>query len=310
MQEASGRIVVLGTGGTIAGEARRPGNPLQYEAGSLGLRELLVTVAGLPSGRLVVEDVARVDSKDMGWEVWRLLARRCAHWLAQPDVRALVVTHGTDTLEETAWLLQRVLAPAKPVVLASAMRPATDPRADGPQNLRDALAVGATPGAAGVLAVCAGQVHGAADVRKVHPLRLDAFGSGDAGPVAAVKDGAVHLIARWPSTAPQPGLLDKLLAAPQPWVEVVHSHAAACAKAVQVLVQAGVQGLVVAATGNGTVHAALEPALLEAMAHGVRVVRSTRCLEGAVVAQAAGAIPAHPLTPDKARVDLMLDLLA
>lgn len=309
MQEANGRIVVLGTGGTIAGEALDPRNPLQYQAGSLGLEQLLARVSGLPSARLVVEDVARVDSKDMDWEVWRLLARRCAHWLAQPGVRGLVVTHGTDTLEETAWLLQRVLAPARPVVLASAMLPATDPRTDGPRNLRDAVAVAGAPDAAGVLAVCAGQVHGAREVRKVHPVRLDAFGSGDAGPLATVKDGAVRLLREWPSSTPEPGLLDKLLAAPQPWVEVVHSHAGATRKAVDLLVQAGVQGMVVAATGNGTVHAALQPALLEAMARGVRVVRGTRCLEGSVVAQPADPVPAHPLTPAKARVDLLLDLL-
>lgn len=309
MQEVNGGIVVLGTGGTIAGEAPDHGSPLQYQAGSLGLEQLLASVAGLPSDRLVVEDVARVDSKDMDWEVWRLLARRCAHWLAQPGVRGLVVTHGTDTLEETAWLLQRVLAPARPVVLASAMLPATDPRADGPQNLRDAVAVASAPGAAGVLAVCADQVHGAREVRKVHPTRLDAFGSGDAGPLATVKDGAVRLLREWPSSAPERGLLDKLLSASQPWVEVVHSHAGASRKAVDMLVQAGVQGIVVAATGNGTVHAALEPALQDAMARGVRVVRGTRCLEGSVIAPPADPIPAHPLTPTKARVDLMLDLL-
>ena len=108
------------------------------------------------------------------------LAARVAHHLARDEVAGVVITHGTDTLEETAYFLQRVLAPAKPVVLTAAMRPATAPSADGPQNLLDAVRVAALPGACGVLACIAGTVHAGDQVRKIHPYRVDAFDSGDA----------------------------------------------------------------------------------------------------------------------------------
>ncbi|NUO74133.1 MAG: asparaginase, partial [Frateuria sp.] len=238
-------------------------------------------------------------------------AERCRHWLDQPQVQAVVVTHGTDTLEETAWFLQRVLAPAKPVVLASAMRPASAPAPDGPQNIADAFTVATTQGARGVVAVCAGAVHGAADVRKVHPYRLDAFGSGDAGPIAYVEAGAVRQLRPWPAPSDAAGLFKRAASEEKwPWVEIVHSHAGVDVRAVQALVAAGLQGLVVAATGNGSVHAALEQALLRAKEQGVRVVRSSRCLEGPVIAQAQDSLPASPLTPAKARVELLLQLLA
>ena len=305
------QIVVLATGGTIAGRAARAGDVLGYRAGEVGVGELL---AGLPAPEGVVvtgEQVAQVDSKDMDFALWRRLAERCRHWLQQSQVRAVVVTHGTDTLEETAWFLQRVLAPAKPVVLASAMRPASAPVPDGPQNIADAFTVATTPGARGVVAVCAGEVHGAADVRKVHPYRLDAFGSGDAGPIAYVEADAVRQLRPWPAPSESAGLFERVARAEQwPWIEIVHSHAGADGRAVQALVAAGVQGLVVATTGNGTVHAALEQALLLAKEQGVRVVRSSRCLEGPVIAQSRDALPASPLTPAKARVELLLSLLA
>lgn len=305
------QIVVLATGGTIAGRADRAGNALGYRAGEIGVEELL---AGLPAPEgvaITAEQVAQVDSKDMDFALWHKLAMRCRHWLDRPQVQALVITHGTDTLEETAWFLQRVLAPGKPVVLASAMRPATALAPDGPQNLADAFAVARTTGAQGVLAVCGGTVHGAADVRKVHPYRLDAFGSGDAGPLAHVEEGTVRPLRPWPASGAAAGLYERVSATKQwPWVEIVHSHAGADARVVEALQAAGVQGLVVATTGNGTVHAALEKALLRAQAAGVRVVRSSRCLEGPIVAQSGDSLASTPLTPAKARVDLLLSLLA
>src|SRR6185369_11858807 len=138
-----------------------------------------------------------------------------------------VVTHCTDTLEETAWFLQRVLAPAKPLVLTAAMRPATALLRDGPQNLLDAVTVAAWPGACGVVAVLAGVVHGAREVRKVHPYRVDAFASGDAGPIGWVEEGELRRVGEWPhgdalglARLPAPGR-------PWPRVEIVTSHAGA-----------------------------------------------------------------------------------
>lgn len=304
------RIVLLGTGGTIAGGGE-PGADLGYVAGQIGVEDLLSGVPELARVPVACEQVAQIDSKDMDFGVWQLLAARCAHWLAQPDVAGIVVTHGTDTLEETAWFLQRVLAPAKPVVITCAMRPATALVPDGPQNLVDAFTLARHPGARGVLAVCAGVVHGAAEVRKVHTWRLDAFGSGDAGPLGYVEAGRVRQLREWPRGSADPALLQAVgRERDWPWVEIVTNHAGAGSRSVDALVAAGVQGLVVAGTGNGSLNAAMEQALLRAAGRGLRVVRSTRCLEGEVIAQAGDALPALPLTPVKARVDLLLELLA
>src|SRR6478752_9430655 len=191
MQVNTGKIVVLGTGGTIAGRGATPDDNVGYTAAQVGVGDLLQGVA-VPAGIAVLhEQVAQVDSKDMDFAVWRALAVRCAHWLGQADVRGVVVTHGTDTMEETAFFLHAVLAPAKPLVLTGAMRPATAAVPDGPQNLADALAVAATGGAVGVSVVFAGAIHGAEDVAKQHPYRLDAFGSGDAGAIGYIEEGRV-----------------------------------------------------------------------------------------------------------------------
>ena len=305
-------IVILATGGTIAGTSAEAGDNVGYTAAQRSVADLLAAVpglAGLPGLRIEAEQVAQLDSKDMDIATWQRLAQRVAARLAQPEVQGLLITHGTDTLEETAWLLQRVLAPAKPVVLVAAMRPATALLADGPQNLLDALAVLRSPGAQGVLAVLAGRVHAAGLVRKVHTYRPDAFDSGDAGPLGVVEEGALRRFQPWPDTGPALG--QALLAAPAadwPWVEIVHSHAAAGPRAIAALLAAGVQGLVLAATGNGSVHRALQAALDQAAAAGVPVWRCTRCAAGVLVGADTG--PAAALSPWQARLELTLSLLA
>ena len=306
-------LVILGTGGTIAGTAADAGDNVGYTAAQRSvvdlLADLLVAVPGLAGQQIQAGQVAQIDSKDMDIATWQQLAQRAAAHLARPGVQGLVITHGTDTLEETAWLLQRVLAPTKPVVLVAAMRPATALMADGPQNLRDAVAVLRTPGAQGVLAVLAGRVHAAGRVRKVHTYRLDAFDSGDAGPLGVVEEGVLRRFQPWPDSGPALGLA--LLAVPAaewPWVEIVHSHAGAGPRAITALLAAGVRGLVLAATGNGTVHRALQPALDQATAAGVPVWRCTRCAGGVLVGADPG--PAAAMSPWQARVDLMLMLLA
>ncbi len=227
MQSLSSRLVVLATGGTIAGRADSAQDNVGYRSAQLGVADLLQAVPGAGALAVEGEQVAQLDSKDMDAATWQRLARRVAHHLARPEVRGLVITHGTDTLEETAWLLQRVLAPHKPVVLTAAMRPATSLQADGPQNLADALVVAAADGAAGVLAVLAGRVLAAGDVRKVHSWRLDAFDAGDAGPVAAIEQGRLRLWRPWP--AGQALGLARVDGDPSawPWVEIVTSHAGA-----------------------------------------------------------------------------------
>jgi len=306
------KIAVLGTGGTLAGTAADPRDNLGYRAGELPIAAVLASIAALRDLPLASEDVAQIDSKDMSLEVWRRLAQRCAHWLAQDDIAGLVIGHGTDTLEETAFFLQTVLAPVKPVVLACAMRPATALVPDGPQNLVDAVAVATAPGARGVVAVCAGTIHGAHDVAKQHTWRLDAFTSGDAGPLGYVEERSVRLVRGWPDTPAMPGAFERVVAATRwPRVEIVVSHAGAGGALVEALVAQGVDGLVVAATGNGTVHADLEAALVAARTRGVKVVRASRCAQGRVQATAQDRLPhAGALSPVKARIGLLLELLA
>ncbi len=301
-------VVVLGTGGTIAGTAVDASDNVGYIAGQRAVADLLNAVPALAALPLQAEQVAQLDSKDMDAATWQRLAQRLAHHLAQPDVAGVVVTHGTDTLEETAWLLHRVLAPAKPVVLVAAMRPATALAADGPQNLLDAVAVAATPGARGVLVVLAGRVHTADAVRKVHPYRPDALDSGDAGPLGVVEEGRLRRFREWPTGTPLGLQVLAGDAAHWPWVEIITSHAGARGDGVRALRAAGVQGLIVAATGNGTVHQALAQALDEASAAGLPVWRCTRCASGVLVGSAAG--PAGAMSPWQARIELLLTLLA
>ncbi|MBX9870468.1 MAG: asparaginase [Burkholderiaceae bacterium] len=317
MQAVGQKIVVLGTGGTIAGLAQGAA-PGRYLAAQKPVDALLADVA-VPGGLTVqAEQVAQIDSKDMALAVWQALLRACRLHLDRADVQGLVITHGTDTLEETAWLLQALLAPRKPVVLTCAMRPSDAPDADGPRNLADALAVAADPGASGVLAVCAGRILGAQEVQKLHSSRLDAFGSGEAGDIGRVLAGRVQWLRDRPVSTPR-AVLDAVLAAPAlPRVEIVLSHAAACGATVDALVDpeaavrhgaAPVRGLVLAGTGGGTLHREIEAAARRAQAAGVRVVRSTRCADGWPQPRADDVFPALPLSPVKARLALMLDLL-
>jgi L-asparaginase len=201
VQNIEQTVVILGTGGTIAGTAKNAADNVGYSAAQIGVAQLLAALPALAGLALDAEQVSQIDSKDMGFVVWRVLALRVAHHLARPEVAGVVVTHGTDTLEETAYFLQRVLAPTKPVVLTAAMRPATALLADGPQNLLDAVSVARSAGASGVVAVLAGEVHSGLDVRKRHTYRLAAFGSGDAGPIAQVEEGRLRLHRPWPKSA-------------------------------------------------------------------------------------------------------------
>jgi len=316
MQSPAATIVVLGTGGTIAGEAASPDDDLGYRSASLPVTAL-VGALQLPAAVAVEsEQVAQLDSKDMDFATWRALAVAIEHHLARAEVVGVVVTHGSDTLEETAFFLDRVVAPTKPVVLTAAMRPATSRQADGARNLRDAGVVATARGARGVVAVVAGVVHSARDVRKIHPQRLDAFGSGDAGPLGVVVDGVLAMRRPWPVAADAAVDVAQLPSADAawPWVEIVTSDAGADARALRALVAAGCAGIVVATTGNGTVHRGLEAALADAAARGATVLRATRCLAGAIV-DPAPAVPetlpsAGAMTPQQARVELIVRLLA
>jgi L-asparaginase len=371
IEKHGGKVVVLGTGGTIAGTASSPQDNVDYTAAQVGVAELVAAIPALQTllaGQgvaLECEQVAQLDSKNMGYAVWRQLAVRVQHHLTQADVRGVVITHGTDTLEETAYFLHRVLqrdphphthhemslqppaTPAagseKPIVLTCAMRPASSADADGPQNLLDAVTVvlsGAeSPVVSGVTVVCAGQIHSALHVQKIHTYRLDAFDSGDAPPMGLIRSGSLileekvtespvrqahtaikNVAKNWPVTSGfSAGFVPPALPGlPWPRVEIVFNHVEGSALLVDALLAqnaAGqvekLRGIVVAATGNGTLHHALEAALLRAQASGVAVVRATRCAYGQVM-PTAGDVFAHSggLSPVKARIALMLSLLA
>ena len=304
-------VVILGTGGTIAGRSASASDNIGYTAAQVGVAQLVSDIPAIAAfGPVSTEQVCQVDSKDMSFSLWVRLAGRVRHFLAQDDVQGIVITHGTDTLEETAYFLQAVCQPAKPVVLTCAMRPATSLAPDGSQNVLDAVAVARHPGACGVVAVCAGVIHSALDVQKVHPYRLDAFRSGDAGPIGYVEEGCLRLLRSW--SFPQASLGFDALQAMVDWprVEVIMSYAGASAAIVQALVDQGVRGLVVAATGNGTLHHDLEAGLRMAQAAGVWVVRATRCSDGPILPLPGAAFAdSKGLGPAKARIALMLDLM-
>ena len=303
----SATVVVLGTGGTIAGTAASSASHTGYEAGALTAEQLLAAVPALQGQALETGTVARLDSCDMDHATWALLAQRVAAQLARSEVRGVVITHGTDTLEETAYFLHRSVAAAKPVVLTAAMRPATALSADGPQNLYDAVQLAREPDAHGVMVAFGGRVFSAVDLRKVHGYRVEAFDAGDAGVLAQFEDGRLRRFRAWPEGG---GDAAALLARPVeacPRVEIVFSHAGASGTLLDAAVAAGARGVVIAGTGNGTVHDSLVQAARRAQARGVVVWRTSRCLLGGVVGDTADGLPsAGPLTPMQARVALML----
>lgn len=325
-KQSAKKLWVLGTGGTIAGTASSSSDSVGYKAAQVSVAALLSTLPDLQrvlhGQMLCSEQVAQVDSKDMSFDILLTLAQRVAHHLAKADVSGVVITHGTDTLEETAYFLQAVLPPklilTKPVVLTCAMRPTSALTPDGPQNLMDAVAVALTPCAHGVVAVCAGTVHAALEVQKTHTYKLDAFTSGDVGPLAYVEDGSVRLMRNWPLTLAGKGWVDmKKIADAVEWprVEIVMNYAGGSAGVVDALLQprsgvAPLRGLVVAGTGNGTAHHDLEAALRRAQHAGVKVVRSTRCATGRVLPMADSEFAdSDGLSPVKARIALMLALI-
>jgi L-asparaginase len=291
------KIVVLATGGTIAGLARDTSKPQNYTAGQVGVADLLQGVAA-DGVELMTEQVAQIDSKDMSFVVWQNLLGRVVHWLGQDDVQGVVITHGTDTLEETAYFLQTVLQPTKPVAMTCAMLPANAPDSDGPGNLNDALTWVQQPNASGVSVVCAGQVHAGNTVQKSHSHQRNPFTS---------QIGVAH-----PQALRVPTVTQVLACTHWPRVEWVLNHAGADGRIVRVLMAHDApQGWVVAGTGNGTLHHDLEAALLDAQKQGAQVLRTSRCAQGGVQSRDADALPhAGGLTAVQARVALLLHLLA
>jgi len=309
------RIVVLATGGTIAGAAPDATRTAGYQAGVVGVGQLLDAVPGLGAiARIHAEQVASIDSKDLSLALWTQLAQRANALLASDDVDGVVITHGTDTLEETAYLLHLTVKSAKPVVMTAAMRPSSALSADGPLNLLNAVTVAADPTSAGqgVLVAFNNRIHCARDVTKISTYAVDAFQSPEIGALGWVQDGRVELQRRALRLHTVASAFD--IGASWPPVDIVASYAGVSRVAVDALVAAGVRGLVVAGTGNGSIHATLQQALAEAAARGVAIVRASRTgsghvmRDGAAPDDALGFVSAGTLNPYKARVLLMLAL--
>ncbi|SAL42586.1 asparaginase [Caballeronia telluris] len=315
--ESLPRIAVLATGGTIAGQAGDASKTAGYKAGVVGVDKLLEAVPALSQvARIHAEQVASIDSKDMSIALWVTLAARINELLVTDHIDGVVITHGTDTLEETAYLLHLTVKSDKPVVLTAAMRPSSALSADGPLNLLNAVTVAAHASAAkqGVLVAFNNQIHCARDVTKTSTYAVDAFRSPEIGALGWVQDGRVEFqrkALRRHTSQSQFDLRNAL-----PAVEIVASYAGASRAAIDAFVATGVKGLVIAGTGNGSIHASLHQALADATKKGVAVVRSSRVGSGHVMRNGAasddslGSVSAGTLNPYKARVLLMLALAA
>ncbi|MDB6092767.1 MAG: L-asparaginase, type [Verrucomicrobia bacterium] len=309
------RIRVLATGGTIAGA--QTGGSRGYQAAAFSIDALIGAVPQLATlARLEVEQVAALGSQDMNESVWLKLAERTAAALAEPDLAAVVITHGTDTMEETGYFLNLVVRSRKPVVLVGAMRPATEISADGPMNLYNAVAVAAHPEASGrgVLVVANDEIHFAREVSKTNTTQVGTFKATDRGLAGLVHAGRLHLYASPVRRHTAESEFDVAAGSTLPRVEIVYAYAGMGRELIDAAVRAGAKGLVVAGVGDGNVNATALAACAAATRSGVAVVRSSRTGGGVVERNIEvnddelGFIAADELNPQKSRVLLMLGL--
>jgi L-asparaginase len=313
-------IRVLATGGTIAG-AQTDGER-GYRAAAFSVDALIAAVPQLAAlAHIEVEQVAAIGSQDMDDATWLRLAARTQAALDSPAVAGVVITHGTDTMEETAFFLNLVVRSEKPVVLVGAMRPATAISADGPMNLYNALAVAAHPATRGrgVLVVANDEIHFAREIAKTNTTQVGTFDSGHRGLAGLVNAGRLHLYAppvRRHTAASEFAPLAAAGAGAQrlPRVDIVYAHAGMGRELIDAAVKAGARGLVIAGMGDGNLGAVALAAAAEAAQAGVAVVRSSRAGGGVVERNievdddALRFIAADELNPQKARVLLLLGL--
>ncbi len=308
---------MLATGGTIAG-AQAAGSGRRYRTAIFSIESLIAAAPGIESlARLEAAHVASIGSQDMGEAVWRALARRTQAALDQPDMAGVVVTHGTDTMEETAYFLNLVIDSPRPVVLVGAMRPATAMSADGPMNLYNAVATAAhsEAGGRGVLVVANDEIHFAREVAKTNTTQVGTFKSTNRGLAGLVSSGRIHFYGS-PVRRHTLGSEFRIRAAGAlPRVEIVYAHAGMGRELIDAAVRGGARGLVIAGVGNGNLGAAALRAAAAASRAGLAVVRSSRTGGGIVERNIEvdddrnGFIAADELNPQKARILLMLGLM-
>jgi L-asparaginase len=307
---------LVATGGTIAG-AQASSAEHGYTAGAFTVDVLIKAVPGLGDvADITGEQLVKIGSQDMSDAVWLKLAKRVGELLRADDVDGVVITHGTDTMEETSYFLDLVLKSDKPVVLVGSMRPATAISADGPMNLYNAVAVAADPGAKGrgVLVVLNDQIHAARDVYKTNTTQVDTFKSPDRGPAGLVDTGHASFFEAPAGrhTVRSEFSVDGVDSLPR--VDIVYAYANMGRELIDAAVNAGAKGLVVAGVGNGNMTAEALDALSDARKKGIVVVRSTRLPSGVVTRNAEvdddklGFVASEELKPSKARVLLKLAL--
>lgn len=315
---AKPKIMILATGGTIAG-AQASTTEAGYKSGSFSVDDLIKAVPQLKDlADISGEQVANIGSQTMNHEVWLKLAAR-VNAVLKGDTDGVVITHGTDTMEETAYFLSLVVKSDKPVVLVGSMRPATAISADGPANLYNAVALAANPDAKGrgPLVVLNDEIHYAHEAQKTNSTALDTFKSPNRGRAGVMNTGKAYFFSQNTTrhTTKSELSVDGKEVKDLPRVEVVYSYANFGRDTIDFLVSKGVKGIVLAGVGDGNSTDAAIAALADAVKKGVVVVRATRTGSGLVVRNVEvdddklGFIAAMELNPQKARILLMLGLM-
>jgi L-asparaginase len=310
---------VLATGGTIAG-AQASSSEVGYKAGSFSIDDLIKAVPNLDQlADLTGEQVANIGSQTMNHEVWLKLAKRVNEVLKDANTDGVVITHGTDTMEETAYFLSLVVKSDKPVVLVGSMRPATAISADGPANLYNAVALAASPLARGhgPLVIMDDEIHYAREAQKTNTTELETFKSPNRGLAGVMNVGKIHLFSQNDTrhTTKSEFSVDGKTPGDLPDVEIVYSYENLGPEMIDFLVQRGVKGIVLGGVGDGNSTDAAIAALAAAAKKGIAVVRSSRVGSGLVVRDVEinddkmGFIASMELSPQKARILLMLGLM-
>lgn len=306
------KIAILATGGTIAGSTDAGQTATTgYSAGVLTIDTLIKAVPELTDiAQITGEQVCNIDSSNMTDEIWLKLAKRITE--LSKSVDGIVITHGTDTMEETAYFLNLVLKTDKPVVLVGAMRPATALSADGPKNLYNAVALAGNKAARnrGVMIAMDDTILGARDAVKTNTLQTSTFKALNSGPLGIIIDGTPYFYSATvkPHTTKTEFNVTKLNKLPK--VDILYTYSNDGSKvAAEAFLKAGAKGLVVAGSGAGSIHENQKNFLLEvAKNKQAVVVRSSRTGSGYVPDAKDGILNADNLNPQKARVLLMLAL--
>ena len=309
-------VKILAVGGTIAGVASTQEQSTSYKAGQLTVQTLIESVPAMKKlARITGEQYCNIGSGNLTDNDILGLAKRVDSVLKAPETDAVVITHGTDTLEETAWLLNLTVHSDKPIVLVGAMRPATAISADGPANLLNAVRCAASEEAIGqgALIVMNEEIHNARDVTKTDTTLVSAFQSPTLGAVGRIAAGSPVFFKKTLRKHTADSEFDLSRIKELPKVAIVYCHVGEDATMARAAVSSGAKGIIVAGTGNGTVSKHIFPTMEEAVKNGVPVVRSSRVPGGCVTTSkpswdAAGFVRAGTLNPQKARILLQLAL--